>query len=287
MKTPPLIISRIALFTLLFFATLPALAQDKLIALTFDDGPRPYVLFGTKSPHAAPGLLDVLDQNQAKGTFFVTGWRLTPKNWGEPRYETNIGVTCIEAAQQVLKRGHEIEDHTFSHVQLAAAERKKGEQWVLSDVERGAQAIEGVSGVRPKYVRPPDWILPADARRDLERRGYRIMTISNENPVALRDVNSLDYLCAGAHPTACPSPSLGDSVLRQIDQREKKGVHTHILTFHELSSTTAVLPQLLQTLKARGYRFVTLDEYMKLVGPVPAAVGAKKQSPPRRPAQGA
>jgi len=266
-----LLTGRIALLTLLSLAVLPAFCQERLIALTFDDGPRPYVLLGTK-PHVALGLLDVLDQYNAKGTFFVTGWRLTPNTWGEPRSEKNIGVTCIEVARQVLRRGHEIEDHTFSHLEMRTAERTRGEEWVLSDVERGARAIQAVSGVHPKYVRPPDWVLPSDVRRDLQRRGYRILTISNDNPLALRDVNSLDYLCAGANPRSCPLPSLAASVLRQIDQREKRGVYTHILAFHELSTTTAMLPELLKSLKARGYRFVTLDEYMKRVGPIPPLV---------------
>ncbi len=64
---------------------------DKLIALTFDDGPRPYVLFGSKESNRGPGLADILDQNGVKATFFVVGWRLTPKTWGEPRHEENIG----------------------------------------------------------------------------------------------------------------------------------------------------------------------------------------------------
>src|SRR5712672_1397241 len=41
----------------------------KLIALTFDDGPRPYVLFGSKGLHPAPGLVDILDKNGVKATF--------------------------------------------------------------------------------------------------------------------------------------------------------------------------------------------------------------------------
>ena len=31
----------------------PCFAAEKLIALTFDDGPRPYVLYGVKQPGAA------------------------------------------------------------------------------------------------------------------------------------------------------------------------------------------------------------------------------------------
>ena len=79
----------------------------------------------------------------------------------------------------------------------------------------------------------------------------------------------LDYLCTSRNPAGCPKPSLAVGVLKQIEQREKHGVYTHILAFHELSSTTAVMPELISTLKARGYRFVTLTEYMHLVAPKP------------------
>ncbi len=262
--------TRIVLLALMVSLALPALAADKLIALTFDDGPRPYVLFGNK-----PNLYDVLNQHGVKATFFVMGWRLTPRTWGEPRYEQNIGMTCLEAARRLAEHGYEIEDHTYSHMQLRAAEKKKGQQWVIEDVEHGAQVIKAVTGVAPRYVRPPDWILPDDARRKLEQRGFRVLTISSDNPLPLRDVNSLDYLCAGSHPKGCPKPSLADSVMKQIEQREKKGVYTHILAFHELTTTTAALPELISSLKARGYRFVTVSEYMKLVSAAKPAGAAK------------
>jgi peptidoglycan/xylan/chitin deacetylase (PgdA/CDA1 family) len=203
-----------------------------------------------------------------KATFFVVGWRLTPKTWGEPRHEENIGITCIDAAEQLIRRGHELEDHTYSHVELRTAEKKNGEPWVMQDVDRGAQAIKAVTGAQPRYVRPPDWIITSDARRDLEHQGYRVLTISPENPMPLRDVNSLDYLCAGK-ATECPKPSLVDGVLKQVEQREKRGTYTHILAFHELSSTAAAMPRLITELKARGYRFVTLTEYMRLVSSEP------------------
>ncbi len=245
-----------------------AFATDKLVALTFDDGPRPYVLFENKGEHPGPGLMNVLDSNGVKATFFVVGWRLTPKTWGDRRYEENIGISCLDAAQQLVKHGFELEDHTYSHVELRTAERKNGEQWVLGDVNRGAQAIKALTGAQPRYLRPPDWIITDDARRDLEREGYHLLTISSQNPVALRDINSLDYLCT-RKAVGCPKPSLAGGVLRQIEQREKHGVYTHILAFHELSSTTAMMPELISDLKAKGYRFVTLSEYMQSVGEKP------------------
>jgi peptidoglycan/xylan/chitin deacetylase (PgdA/CDA1 family) len=243
----------------------PILAADKLIALTFDDGPRPYVLFGEKTPQPTPGLLDLLDRHHVKATFFVMGWRLTPKTWGDRRYENNVGLTCLEAAHEELKRGHEIENHTFTHLDLRLEAKKKGDATALKDVDHGAEVIAAVTGTKPKYLRPPDWDLPADLRQKLESRGYQIMTISADKPAALRDINSLDYLCAGKHPTQCPKPSLAQAVLKQIDAREKKGITTHILTFHELTTTTAQLDELISTLQAHGYRFVRLDEYMREV----------------------
>ena len=249
----------------LLLTSVAAFSTDKLIALTFDDGPRPYVLFGSKGEHPGPGLVNVLDSNGVKATFFVVGWRLTPKTWGDRRYEENVGISCLDAAQQLLRHGYELEDHTYSHVELRTAERKQGEQWVLGDVNRGAAAIKAVTGTQPRYLRPPDWIITDDARRDLEREGYHLLTISQENPIALRDINSLDYLCTRT-ATQCPKPSLAGAVLKQIEQREKHGVYTHILAFHELSTTTAMMPGLIAELKARGYRFVTLSEYMQLVG---------------------
>jgi peptidoglycan/xylan/chitin deacetylase (PgdA/CDA1 family) len=245
-----------------------AFSTDKLIALTFDDGPRPYVLFGRKD-HPGAGLVNVLDAGGVKATFFVVGWRLTPKTWGERRHEENVGITCIDAAEQLVRDGYELEDHTYSHIELRSAEKKRGEQWVLADVNRGAEAIKSVTGTQPHYLRPPDWIISDDARRDLEREGYHLLTISRENPVMLRDVNSLDYLCAGRNPAGCPTPSLANAVLKQVEQREKQGVYTHILAFHELSTTVAAMPELIANLKARGYRFVTLTEYMNLVGSKP------------------
>ena len=135
--------------------------------------------------------MNVLDDNGVKATFFVVGWRLTPKTWGERRYEENVGITCMEAAEQLVRRGHELEDHTYSHIELRGAERKRGEQWVIGDVNRGAEAIKAVTGTRPHYLRPPDWLIADDARRDLERQGYHLLTISRENPIARRELARL------------------------------------------------------------------------------------------------
>ncbi|HXZ26849.1 MAG TPA: polysaccharide deacetylase family protein [Terriglobales bacterium] len=254
------------LLTFFLLAAPLAAAQQKLIALTFDDGPRPYVLLGIQLPpdKVSPSLLALLDKNHVRATFFVVGWRLTKNSQGA-REEPKLGITCLAAAKEVVKRGHELENHTFSHLNLEKQERREGLTWVLEDVDKESKLLQALTGKKPRFLRPPDWLLSADARKHLESRGYQVMTITAEAPPALRDVNTLDYQCAGEHPQHCPRPSLADSVERTITEREKRGLTTHILAFHELSSTVRTLETLIPELQARGYRFVTLSEYMQAV----------------------
>jgi len=86
--------------------------QRKLIALTFDDGPKPYVLLGTRSGRGVPSasLLGLLDREHVKATFFVMGWRLS-KN-ADDRCRKVDGGVCRETAEEEHRRGHEIENHT-------------------------------------------------------------------------------------------------------------------------------------------------------------------------------
>mgnify|MGYP001051692148 CR=1 FL=1 len=62
---------------------------DKIIYLTFDDGPGPYT----------EKLLNILDEYNVKATFFVTN--------GYPEYRDMIG--------EAYRRGHTIAIHTYSH----------------------------------------------------------------------------------------------------------------------------------------------------------------------------
>lgn len=239
-------------------------SNERLVALTFDDGPRPYVLLDNGTSADSPGLLHVLDTHQVKATFFVMGWRLQPGAYDRD-HPTRIKVTYREAAQELIRRGHEIENHTYSHVMLPAAERKYGEGWALADVDRASWLIQDVTGSRPIFVRPPSWVIREQQRRELESHGYHIMSLSGHTAPAVRDVNSEDYFCAGKNLSHCPKPSLEESVFRQIEQRERKGVYTHILVFHELPSSVVSLDRLIPELQQRGYRFVRLDEYEKMV----------------------
>jgi peptidoglycan/xylan/chitin deacetylase (PgdA/CDA1 family) len=134
----------------------------------------------------------------------------------------------------------------------------------VQDVDKGAKAVEQITGSKPHYVRPPEWVMWPELRGRLEGRGYKVLTIYASDPALMRDVNSGDYLCAGK-ATQCPKPSLSESVMHQIESREKHGLYDHVLVFHELTSTVPQLETLIPELQKKGYKFVTLQQYMKSV----------------------
>ncbi|HUY14075.1 MAG TPA: polysaccharide deacetylase family protein [Terriglobia bacterium] len=237
----------------------------KLIALTFDDGPKPYVLMGTRSGKGIPSasLLDLLDRQNVKATFFVMGWRLS-KN-ADPLCRKVDGGVCREAAEEEHQRGHEIENHTYGHGDFRLMEKRYGDVWILHDIDRASQMIQGITGVKPVFLRPPDWDIWPALQEKIEAEGYRVMTKDHSVAPDLRDVDSEDYFCVGHDLSKCPKPSDYDYVLRTLAQRERQGVYDHILVFHELPQSVQLLTRLIPELKSRGYRFVTLRAYMAVV----------------------
>ena len=103
-------------------------ARRNEVALTFDDGPDPQV---------TPRVLDLLDAAGARATFFCIGRRVE---------------ACSEVAAEIVRRGHEVENHTWSHPHSfvwyppAALRREIG---------RTQEAIERATGRRPAWFRAP------------------------------------------------------------------------------------------------------------------------------------
>lgn len=100
---------------------------DKLIALTFDDGPNMHM--GT--------MLDTLAQYDAKATFFVIGKKINSDT-----------AAYIERAVQ---EGHEIGNHSFHHVRLTEI----SEQEVLDEINKTQEAVCQITGIEPRWFRSP------------------------------------------------------------------------------------------------------------------------------------
>lgn len=99
------------------------------ILITIDDGP---------DPVDTPALLDLLDRHQAKAVFFMIGEKVR----AHP-----------ELARQVIRRGHEIGNHTLTHPQ--ASFWCAGPARTRREIEGCQRAIEEATGVRPRWFRAP------------------------------------------------------------------------------------------------------------------------------------
>ncbi|MCU1399514.1 MAG: polysaccharide deacetylase family protein [Acidimicrobiales bacterium] len=107
-----------------------ASTEEKLVALTFDDGPSEP--FTTK-------ILDVLDAHGAVGTFFVVGHNVD---------------RSPDVVRRIAHAGHELGNHSLGHQFRRSF---VGRQEMLSDIETTQELIERASGIRPALFRPP-WL---------------------------------------------------------------------------------------------------------------------------------
>lgn len=114
-----------------------AKTDEKVLHLTFDDGPTPGI---------TGFVLQELARYQAKATFFVIGDNVR-------KYP--------EILKQVSAEGHAIGNHTFNHLNGW----KTAQAAYLKNVEMGQQAIVDCLGEKAKFFRPPyGRIRPKDAR---------------------------------------------------------------------------------------------------------------------------
>lgn len=103
-----------------------ARTEERVIALTFDDGPcHPYT----------QQLLDILEREGIRATFFMVG--------NNVRREPNL-------AAEVASR-HAVGNHTFTHPHLTWSRPRT----VRDELQRGQEAVHDATGVLPHLFRAP------------------------------------------------------------------------------------------------------------------------------------
>ena len=178
-----------------------------MVALTFDDGP--YGPVGNR-------ILDCLAQYNGRATFYVVGERVP-----------------AEAAemQRIVAEGHEIGNHTYSHKYL----NKLNTAQIRQEIDRCADTVQSVCGVRPATVRLPG--------------GNKNATVlaAVQEPIVLWNVDTLDWKTRNAQQTV-------SAVLDHVQDGD-------IILMHELyqASGDAAL-QIIPELTNRGYQLVTVSE---------------------------
>lgn len=196
-----------------------------------------------------PELLDLLAKHHIKATFFVVG---------------QMVAEHPEILARAAREGHEIGNHSWSHPNFL----KMSDEGVRRQLRQTDDAIKEAIGKRPTLMRPPYGNLsPRQQKWVHDEFGYRII---------LWDVDPLDW--------KRPGPAV---VCRRIVAETRPG---SIVLSHDIhAGTIAAMPDTLDQLEAKGFKFVTVSELLAMAKPEtprPATVrseGSPSPAAPRRP----
>ncbi|WP_371613073.1 bifunctional polysaccharide deacetylase/glycosyltransferase family 2 protein [Streptomyces clavifer] len=192
---------------------------DKTIVLTFDDGP---------DPEWSGKVLDILDDNDVPGTFFLVGSMIA-------RYP--------DVVRRMVDDGSEVGVHTFTHVDLSY----QSEARVEREIAQTQLALAGAAGITTTLFRAP-YSSTNDAVDDYSWPVYQRLGAMGYTSVFI-DTDSEDWQRPGVSKIiewATPKDGEGASVL-----------------FHDAggdrSETLAALPKYIKKMKAKGYTFTTVS----------------------------
>ncbi len=101
--------------------------RDKLVALTFDDGPW---------PGQTDKILNILKREEVRATFFMLGVRVK---------------LAPDLARRVAEEGNQVANHSLGHRLLTTSKPKE----VRRQIRGGADTIYEATGVLPTWFRPP------------------------------------------------------------------------------------------------------------------------------------
>ncbi len=195
--------------------------QGKVLSLSFDDGP---------DPKYTPAILDILKARGAPAAFFV------------------VGVEAEQSPDLVRREyaeGHTIGNHTYSHPNIAMV----GVERTRLELAATLRIIEHTTGRSTKLFRPP---YNADSEPQ---------TIDEIVPI-LR-AQQAGYLTIGERidPRDWQPGSTRGCHSGEILAEKDEG---NIILLHDgggdRSATVAALPRIIDTLRAGGYRFVSIGE---------------------------
>lgn len=189
---------------------------DKLIALTFDDGP------STKTMVA---VLDVLKEYDAKATFFVIGKR--------------INDSTIPVMQRAIDEGHEIGNHSYSHLYMA----ELSEDEIQFEYNECQKIVKDHFGIDMHFFRAP--------YGSIDDRMYSLIQAPFMGGYSTGD-GTIGSIAADRAYKAISGAYDGAIVVMHC--------------FQGNDETVEALKQVLPELKAQGYKFVTLTQLYEEAG---------------------
>lgn len=187
-------------------------AVVKCIALTFDDGPSPYT----------DRLLRVLEDNDAKATFFQIGNKVAANPAGSKR---------------VVDAGMELGSHTWEHPDMTTIPPEE----IPSQLSKASDAIEVATGQRPKLVRTAGGLINDVVLAEAKKQGLGDINW---------DVVPFDWI---------NDANTGATRYMLMTQIKPNSV---VLFHDTYSSTVDLVEQFIPVLKANGYHMVTVSRML-------------------------
>jgi cellulose synthase/poly-beta-1,6-N-acetylglucosamine synthase-like glycosyltransferase/peptidoglycan/xylan/chitin deacetylase (PgdA/CDA1 family)/spore germination protein YaaH len=203
------------------------------LALTFDDGP---------DPKWTPKILNVLEQKNVKGTFFLIGAEAADN---------------ISLMQRIYHDGDEIGNHTYTHPDISEISNRQ----LDLEINLTERLFESKLGVQPLYFRPP---YDNDEEPDTDDEAAPVWRIQQDGLTIIG--SKLDTNDWNEHPRKTPAEII-DSILAQLQtMKTKPQFRGSIILMHDgggdRSVTVATLPLLIDALRARGYTIVPVSALM-------------------------
>ncbi len=195
--------------------------MQKVIALTFDDGP-----YGTPTWQ----ILDILKKEGVHATFFCTGNNIL-------KYPT--------IARRIVADGNEIGNHTYTHPRYLGS---SSPEVLRNELSLADHVIVSTTGIHTKLFRPPYGILSSAMRAELTKEGYTIV-LWNIDPVDWDHKHSSSKQIERRILTHMQPVT----IVVMHDGRD-----THI--GYPRDNTIRALPRVIRRLKKEGYSFVTISE---------------------------
>jgi len=197
--------------------------QNKVIALTFDDGP---------DVRYTPAILDILKKYKVPATFFVTGINVQDH---------------LPLVKRIYDAGYEIGNHTLLHPNLELVSDDR----IRLELRSTGRLIEGVTGHATILFRPPYDI---DAEPVNPDQIHPLWVAKNENYLTIG--SSID-------PRDWQKGVSADTIYaRTVNQHGLGNIILLHDAGGDRTETVKALPRLIEYFKSQGYKFVMISNLM-------------------------
>ena len=207
------------------FKIYPPKENDKVVYLTFDDGP---------SPNITPQILDILKKYNVKATFFVV---------------TQNAEKYPDIVKRAAQEGHSIAYHSYSHNYNYIFESLDTFREEINKSRTVLTSILGENGFVDIFR------FPGGAFKNQKNEFKEVLIEEN--------ISFVNWNCLTGD-TESKNPVSADLITRAKNTAAKAGSDSLVMLMHDAGAKQAsadALPAIIEHLQSKGFRFDSLRRY--------------------------